>query len=90
MPHASAETLATLQPVIRALRDIKLLRERTPGAFYLRTMAFVHFHEGDGHVWADLKALSGTGFERYALATPAEQRRFVDEAKRRAAKFDED
>jgi hypothetical protein len=90
MAHASPEALLSVGPLLRQLRDIKLLRERQAGLFYLRTLAFVQFREDDGALCADLKKESGSDFDRFPLGTPAEQRRFIDEAKRRAARLDED
>ncbi len=58
--------------------------------FSLTGQPFVHFHDEDGLLHADLRKLSGTGFDAFAVATAPEQRRFVDEAKRRAAKLGDD
>ncbi|HKW83075.1 MAG TPA: hypothetical protein VJN68_04910 [Burkholderiaceae bacterium] len=90
MAHASPEALKPLLPLLRQLREIKGLTERQPGTFYLRSNAFLHFHDDQGTLYADLKKAGGMGFERYALDTPPQQRKLVDDAKRRAAKLDED
>ena len=87
MAHAGPEALATLQELIRQLRAIPQVREKQPGIFYLVGQAFVHFHETDGALHADLKKASGTGFDRFAVATSPDQRKFIDEAKRRATKI---
>ena len=86
MARAGPEALATLQETIRQLRAIAQLREKQPGTFYLVGQAFVHFHDDGGRLHADLKKPSGTGFDVYPVDTAPEQRKFVDEAKRRAAK----
>ena len=39
---------------------------------------------------ADLKKPGGSGFDRYPIATPPEQRKLVDDAKRRAGRGDDD
>ena len=90
MAHANEEALKKLQPVLRQLREIKGLREMKPGIFYLRSNAFLHFHDDQGTLYADLKKAGGMGFERYAVDTPPQQRKLVDDAKRRAGKLDED
>lgn len=90
MAHASPEALQPLLPLLRQLREIKGLKEKQPGIFYLRSNAFLHFHDEQGTLYADLKKAGGMGFERYALDTPPQQRKLVDDAKRRAAKLDED
>ncbi len=87
MAHAGPEALARLQELIRQLRAIPQLREKQPGTFYLTGQAFVHFHETDGKLHGDLKKASGSGFDRYAVDTAPEQRKFIDEAKRRATKI---
>jgi hypothetical protein len=90
MAHASEEALKALLPLLRQLREIKGLREKQPGIFYLRSNAFLHFHEEQGTLFADLKKAGGMGFDRYPVETPPQQRKLVDDAKRRAAKLDED
>ncbi len=90
MAHAGPESLATLQETIRQLRAIPQLREKTPGTFHLVGQAFVHFHETEGRLHADLRKASGTGFDRYPVDTSPEQRKFIDEAKRRATRLVDD
>ena len=87
MARAGPEALATLQELLQQLRGVPQMREKQPGVFHLVEQAFVHFHETDGKLHADLRKLSGTGFDRYAVDTAPEQRKLVDEAKRRAAKI---
>ncbi len=87
MAHAGPEALARLQELIRQLRAIPQLREKQPGAFYLVGQAFVHFHDDGGTLTADLKKATGTGFDRYPVDTSPDRRKFIDEAKRRAAKL---
>ncbi len=90
MPRADADALARLAPVLRQLRDIKGVREERPGTFLARREAFVQFHEDGDGLYADLKKAGGSGFDRYPLATPAQQRKLVDDAKLRAARLDDD
>ena len=77
-------------PLLRQLRELPGVREKSPGIFYCRGAAFVHFHDEGGTLVADLKKAGGSGFDRYPLDTAAAQRKLVDDAKRRAGRADED
>jgi len=88
--RADAEALRTLLPLLRQLREIKGLKESQPGVFQARREAFIEFHQENGVLHADLKKPGGSGFDRFPLATPAEQRKLADEAKLRARRFDDD
>lgn len=90
MAHADEAALQTLLPLLRQLREIKPLREKSPGIFYLKGSAFLHFHDQAGLLVADLKNAGGSGFDRYPVGTPSGQRRLVDDAKRRVGKFVDD
>jgi len=90
MPRADADALLLLAPILRQLRDIKGVREERPGIFYARREAFVHFHTDATGLYADLKKSGGSGFDRYPLATPAQQRKLVDDTRLRAARFDDE
>ena len=90
MARADAEAQKPLAPMLRQLREIKGVQEKNPGIFYGRREAFVHFHVEDGLLFADLKKPGGAGFDRYPLATPAEQRKLVEDAKLRARRFDDE
>ncbi|MDQ6629962.1 MAG: hypothetical protein M3Z29_16180 [Pseudomonadota bacterium] len=90
MTRADAAALQALSPLLRQLREIKGVQEKSPGIFYARRDAFVHFHDENGVLFADLKKPGGAGFDRFAVATPAEQRKLVDEARLRARRLDEE
>ena len=90
MAHAGPEALARAQELLRQLRSIAQVREKQAGIFHLVGQAFVHLHETDGKLHADLKKLSGTGFDRFPVETAPEQRKLLDEAKRRATKMTDD
>ena len=90
MAHADAEALEPFLPLLRQLRAVKGLKEVRPGIFYVRSSAFLHFHDEAGVLCVDLKKPGGSGFDRYAIATPPEQRKLVDAAKLRAARADDD
>ncbi len=90
MAHADPKALEPLQPLLRQLRGIPGLKEVKPGIFYCRGAAFVHFHDEQGRLSADLKKPGGSGFDRYPVDTPPAQRKLVDDAKRRAGRGDDD
>jgi hypothetical protein len=90
MAHADPKALEPLQLLLRQLRDIKGLKEMKPGIFYLRGAAFLHFHDELGALGADLKKPGGAGFDRYRVTTPPEQRKLLDDARRRASRGDDD
>ena len=90
MAHADPKALEPLLPVLRQLREIKGLKEVKAGIFYCRGAAFLHFHDDQGRLMADLKKPGGSGFDRYPIDTPAAQRKLVDDAKRRAGRGDDD
>ncbi len=90
MAHADPKALEPLLPVLRQLRGILGLKEVKPGIFYCRGTAFLHFHDDQGALMADLKKPGGSGFDRYPIDTPAAQRKLVDDAKRRAGRGDDD
>ena len=80
MKHASQKTLESLDNVLRQLRAHRALVERTPGSFYFKSKAFLHFHEDPMGLFADVK-LDGTTFQRMGINTRPEQDRFVEAVK---------
>ena len=55
MARADAEALKPLALLLRQLREIKGVKEKSAGIFYGRNDAFVHFHVEDGALFADLQ-----------------------------------
>jgi hypothetical protein len=90
MARADAEALRALLPLLRQLREIKGVKETQPGVFHARRDAFVQFHDEGGILHAELRKPGGAGFDRFPVATPADQRKLVDEAKLRARKLDDE
>jgi len=77
MKHAGPDTLATLEPLLRKVRQHSSLVERTPGSFYRKSKAFLHFHEDPSGTFADVK-LDGAQFTRVRATTPEEQARLLE------------
>jgi hypothetical protein len=95
MARASEQALAELRELLRQLRGIKGLTEKSSGIFYWKAHAFVHFHEetreeGQRAILADIKKVPGTGFDRMSVDTPEQQRKLVDEAKKRVKRLEDD
>jgi hypothetical protein len=93
MAHASVEDLTAYTALLRQLREIKGLTEKRPGIYYYKATAFLHFHNTDGAeptIDADMKKVPGSGFDRFEVSTPEQQRKLVDEAKKRVKKLQDD
>ena len=90
MPQADAAALQPLQALLRQLREIKGVREVRPGVFQIRGSAFIQFLSDGGASHAELKKPGGSGFDRFPLDTPPQQRKLVDEARLRAGRLDDD
>ena len=76
MKHAAAGTLATIEPLLAAIRTLPGLIERRPGIFYLKSRAYLHFHEDPAGIFADARL--SEDFERFAVNTPREQAAFFE------------
>ena len=55
MKHAGPATLARISPLLEELRARPALREKRPGVFYLKSRAFLHFHDDPRGVFADVR-----------------------------------
>jgi hypothetical protein len=55
MKHAGEAALATIEPLLIELRRLEGIRERKPGVFYMKSTAFIHFHEDPAGIFADLR-----------------------------------
>ncbi len=66
MRHARDSDLDHIESLLIALRERRVLTERKRGIFYRGAQAFLHFHEHEGKLFADVKV--GDQFERIDLA----------------------
>jgi hypothetical protein len=55
MKHAGPAALARISPLLEELRARPLLRERRLGVFYLKSRAFLHFHDDPSGIFADVQ-----------------------------------
>jgi hypothetical protein len=81
MRHITPARLPDIEPLLGELRCIDGLQERTPGIFYVRSRAFLHFHEDGDDIYADVR-LDGDDFDRRRVTTRAEQRALVSAVRR--------
>jgi hypothetical protein len=81
MRHARPDDLEQIAPLLAQLRSIDDLTEKSPGSFYRRSRAFLHFHAHGEEMYADVK-LTGDDFERVRATTKSEQRALVSAVKR--------
>lgn len=75
MKHAGDSALDRLEPLLRSLREVPALREKSRGTFSRGGRAFVHFHEDPAGLFADVRF--GDDFERIDVTTAAQQNRLV-------------
>ena len=73
--HAGRQALAALAPLVRKIREHSSLAERTPGCFYRKSQAYLHFHEDPAGFFADLKI--GSDFTRFPVNTRTERTAFL-------------
>lgn len=84
MKHATAATLARIGTLLGKLRTWPLLKEKSPGIFYLRGRAFLHFHEDPSGIFADVR-LDGADFSRFRAGTATEQEALLEAIDRHLA-----
>jgi hypothetical protein len=69
MKHANQETLDHLLPLLQQIRSrVPPLKEKGTGKFYLKSAAFLHFHDDPAGIFADLKVQGD--WQRYPVNTP--------------------
>ena len=81
MRHITPGRLATIEPLLERLRAVDGLVERSPGVFYRRSRAFLHFHEDGDDIYADVR-LGGDDFDRRRVSTAREQDALVTAVRR--------
>jgi hypothetical protein len=79
--HITPERLGAIDELLGNLRALDGLVERSPGVFYRRARAFLHFHEDGPDVYADVR-LSGQQFDRMRVSTRREQLSLVGAVRR--------
>lgn len=72
MKHASDATLDQIELQLDTIhqRYLPPLKEKKRGTFYLKSSAFLHFHEDPAGIFADLKVTGD--WQRYPVNQPNE------------------
>jgi hypothetical protein len=73
MKHAGKDTLDRLEPLLRQIREVTGIQEKTRGVFYLKSRAALHFHEDPAGLFADLRLPGEVDFERLRVDHPEGQ-----------------
>ena len=84
MKHADPDSLARVAALLDRLRALGHLTERKPGIFFLRSSAFLHFHEDPQGLFADVK-LDGKTFARFAVDSAAQREELLSSVQRALA-----
>ena len=84
MRHARPDDLDRIDALLDSLRTIDALTEKKRGSFYRGLKAFLHFHEHEGDIVADVR-LTGPDFDRRIVTTKAAQTALVRDIKRALA-----
>ena len=84
MKHAGSAALDQLEPLLERIRAIAALRETSRGVFYLKSKAFLHFHEDPAGLFVDIRCADGRDFERFNVDEPAGRDQLVVMATARA------
>jgi hypothetical protein len=84
MKHAGPDSLTRVALLLDRLRALGHLTERKPGIFYLRSSAFLHFHEDRQGLFADVK-LDGKTFARFAVDSAAQREELLSSVQRALA-----
>ena len=83
MKHAGAAALDRLEPLLAAVRALPGPVEKTRGVFYLRSRAFLHFHEDPAGLFADLRDAQGKDFDRIDVTAEPGREQLLALVKRR-------
>ena len=77
MKHATDETLARIPDLLEAIAQyVPPLKEKKRGTYYLKSAAFLHFHDDPSGIFADLK-VDGE-WVRYRVSEPLEWPELLD------------
>ena len=83
MKHAGKDALDALEPLLGSLRGLAGLTEKSRGSFYVKSRAFLHFHEDPAGLFADIRDAEGLDFERLDVTSGAGRARLVAIARER-------
>jgi hypothetical protein len=76
MKHAGPDTLARIATLLAELRSREVLREPRPGCFWLKSRAFLHFHDDPSGIFADVRLADD--FVRMPVTSRSQQADLLD------------
>lgn len=59
MARCPFEKIEHLTPVFEEIKTWEGIKESKPGIYYLKNSGFLHFHEKEDKIWADIKSTNG-------------------------------
>ena len=77
MKHATNEALDKLEDFLTEVRKLVHLKEKKRGIFYLKSTAFLHFHEDAAGLFADIRC--NESFRRFPVNSVAEKKVLLSE-----------
>lgn len=77
MKHAGETALDQLETLLAELRALPGPVEKKRGVFYLKSKAFLHFHEDPAGLFADVRDAAGKDFERIDVSGEAGRMRLL-------------
>jgi hypothetical protein len=87
MKHASHATLQELAPLLERLCAFDELHEKSPGSFYRKHKAFLHFHEDQLGTFVDVRLNAAESFTRLRVTTQRERAALEAHVKRALANW---
>jgi hypothetical protein len=82
--RCSYDKLKHIEPALKEIRRLEKIKEPKPGIFYLKSQGFLHFHESEGKIWADVKEGDNwTSLDIPAKADLVFLKKFVNEVLKR-------
>jgi hypothetical protein len=81
MKHAGDDALDVLEPLIAELRTLVGPKEKKRGVFYLKSRAFLHFHEDPAGYFCDVRLEPDADFERLPVNTKLQQNDLLNRVK---------
>jgi len=88
MRHVQESDLERLSAFLQDLDALcaktTALKVRKKGVYYLKSKAFLHFHEDDGDLFADVK-LDGITFDRFNVSRRSDQHQLLKAIKGKLA-----
>jgi len=79
MIHATATALNKLEPLLKRLRTLPTLKEKSRGIFYYKSKAFLHFHEDAQGLFADVSISSS--WTRFSVNSVIEYQQLIEVVK---------